>query len=469
MKLLRLISAVSVGLAITAAFFFAFALHLTVRQAGVGSPARNTLLAIALTVFLASLACSIAIGFRTWRQSIAFSSLEQQIQLVMDGKVETPIPADSLNDEIAHIAGQVDDLRTLLLDERHASATERAATSEIMGGLREGLLAIDRSKKVVFANNSVAELFGIEGPIVGRSFLEVVRQRSLLSAFDRALAGEKSVKRAAMEIGGRERNIEMRVFPLSSSSETRAVALFIDVSELERLERVRRDFLDDFSHEVRTPLAGLRSAIEAFDRGPLSEVDEQQLRKIILRQITKLERLVGDLSELNRIETGDLILERRPTELQGLLSDLCDELGDQTSGKRNRIVIRGGETVAYVDSLRVQQIFSNLIDNALRHGGKNGQVIIEIVDHPRMSVVRVTDFGEGIPEGEQQRIFNRFYRMDKSRSQNVPGSGLGLAITKHLVLLHGGTISVTSEVGKGTTFEVWLPRGTPDAIQHAAV
>lgn len=469
MKLLRQISAAALGLVSGAAIFFALALHRTAQENVVAGPSRNTLLAIGLILFLASLGCLMAILIWTWRQSTAFGSLEQQIQSILDGRVDGPIASDSFHDEIARIAGRVDDLRTLLLEERQAFATERAATSEIMGGLREGLLAIDRSKKVVFANNSVAELFGLEGPIVGRSFLEVVRQRSLLSAFDRALAGEKSVKRAAMEIGGRERNIEMRVFPLASSSEMRAVALFIDVSELERLERVRRDFLDDFSHEVRTPLAGLRSAIEAFDRGPLSEVDEQQLRKIILRQITKLERLVGDLSELNRIETGDLILERRPTELQSLLIELCDELGEQTSRKRDRIVIRGGQTVAYVDSLRVQQIFSNLIDNALRHGGKTGQVIIETVDHPRMSIVRVTDFGEGIPEGEQQRIFNRFYRMDKSRSQNVPGSGLGLAITKHLILLHGGTISVTSEVGKGTTFEVRLPRGRPESIQHAAV
>ena len=297
-------------------------------------------------------------------------------------------------------------------------------------------------------------MFDVRGNLLGRPLIEVVRNQTLLAAFEKALHGKVSID--LVDIGGRQ--IEIRVFPVKTSSEVAAVALFIDVTEIERLQRVRKEFLDDFSHEVRTPLTGLRSAVETFDHGDLTREQEEQLRHVMLRQLSRLERLARDLAELNRIESGELVLDRKEVDVRELLEDLVDELQDRAT-----IVLSGApaSSPAHIDRDRVQQIFTNLIDNAMKYGG--GQPIeIDIADGGEQVIVSVSDRGEGIPPGDIDRIFNRFYRVDKSRSQHVPGSGLGLPIAKHLALLHGGSIRAFNRAGGGATFEVRLP-----AIQSA--
>jgi two-component system phosphate regulon sensor histidine kinase PhoR len=292
-------------------------------------------------------------------------------------------------------------------------------------------------------------MFGGPAPIVGKSFLEVVRMQPLADAFEKALRGESSAARFTRD----DRQIEMRVMPVSASTEVAAVALFIDISQLEKLQRMRREFLDDFSHEVRTPLAGLRSAAETFEHGPLTPAQEQQLRRVILRQLARIERLVKDLSELSRIESGELVLEPSVVDLRQLLADLCDDFRERTPA---RITIHGEPARACVDPPRVQQVFTNLLDNASKYGG-DGEILVEVNREDGQAVVRVSDEGEGIPPAELEHIFQRFYRIDKSRSQEIAGVGLGLSIAKHLVLLHGGTIRAFNRPSGGATFEVRLP------------
>ena len=318
---------------------------------------------------------------------------------------------------------------------------------QIAASLGEGLLALSPRGRIVLANERVNEMFGTPGPIVGRSLPEVARSLPLLAAFDHALKGEPSTSQA--RVG--ERQIEIRVFPVASSTEVAAVALFIDITQLERLQRMRREFLDDFSHEVRTPLAGLRSAVETFEQGELSAENEEKLRQVMARQLARIERLVQEISELNRIETGDLVLEQQQVDLYEVARELVHDM-------TTPVTVHGERTLASVDLSRAQQIFTNLVDNAQKHGG--GNIEVEVKPEDGWAIVRVSDEGEGIPHGELERIFHRFYRIDKSRS--VPGTGLGLAITKHLVLLHGGSIRAFNREGRGATFEVRLPAAGED-------
>ncbi|HEX7829144.1 MAG TPA: ATP-binding protein, partial [Thermoanaerobaculia bacterium] len=164
-------------------------------------------------------------------------------------------------------------------------------------------------------------------------------------------------------------------------------------------------------------------------------------------------RLVNDLSELNRIETGELQLHKRPVALREVLNDLTEDF----EGRNEKIhfEVSGGDAVANIDPSRAQQIFSNLLDNACKHGGGKGNVSVEIEEDSADAVVRISDEGPGIPPQELDRIFHRFYRVDRSRSQ--PGTGLGLAIAKHLVAAHGGTIRAFNRAEGGATFEVRLP------------
>jgi two-component system, OmpR family, phosphate regulon sensor histidine kinase PhoR len=370
---------------------------------------------------------------------------------------ERPVHDREYHGELDDLARVIEDLRVALMRERAWAQEQRATMQQIAASLGEGLLALSPRGRIVLANERVNEMFGTSGttggPIVGKPLLEVVRSQQLLAAFDHALKGERLTSRT--NVG--ERLIEIRVFPVAASTEVAAVALFIDITQLEHLQRVRSEFLDDFSHEVRTPLTGLRSAVETFEVGGLARDDEERLRQVMTRQLARIERLVQDLSELNRIESGELVLERRAVDLLPIVRELADDFRSRLGDRQLRFTIRGDSAPANVDPSRAQQIFTNLLDNAWKHGGGRGEILIEVAPDDGSAVVRVSDEGEGIPHAELDRIFHRFYRVDKSRSQTVPGTGLGLAITKHLVLLHGGSIRAFNRPERGATFEVRLP------------
>jgi two-component system phosphate regulon sensor histidine kinase PhoR len=361
-----------------------------------------------------------------------------------------PIADREYHGEVDDLARAIEEVRRAVVREQSWAAEQRATLEQIAASLGEGLLALTSRGRVVMANERVREMFGGQGPLNGRPLLEVVRNQTLVAAFEKALRGEVSIDR--IEIAGRQ--IEIRVFPVRQASEVAAVALFIDITEIERLQRVRKEFLDDFSHEVRTPLTGLRSAVETFDHGALTAEQEEQLRHVMLRQLSRLELLARDLAELNRIESGELVLDRQDVDVRELIDDLAAEV-------KVPVAVHGDHVRAAVDANRAQQIFTNLLDNAVKHGGGSA-IDVDVALDGAQVVVSVSDRGDGIPQAEIDRIFHRFYRVDKSRSQNVPGSGLGLAITKHLVLLHGGSIRAFNRDGGGATFEVRLP-----AVQSA--
>jgi signal transduction histidine kinase len=338
-------------------------------------------------------------------------------------------------------------------------ATHRGLLLEILNGLGEGLLAVDRSRHVVLANARFAEMFNATVDLVGRPLGEAARAAAVFAAFDDALAGREASARFPLRTGVAERKIEMRAFPLHAD-DIAAVALFLDVTQIERLEQIRRNFISDFSHEVRTPLAAMRSAVESFELGAehMTVEEDQQLRRIMTRQLARLERLVNDLSELSNIESGDISLDRIEVDLLAVVRDLCEDFAERATNHGVRFNISGDHVRVCADPVRVQQAFSNLIDNAIKYGARNDSIDIDVRAEEDNAVVAITDHGEGIAPEEKERIFRRFYRIDQSRSQEIAGTGLGLAITKHLILLHRGSIDVVSTPGEGATFIVRLPR-----------
>ena len=357
--------------------------------------------------------------------------------------------------------------RAQLVSQLEALHWQRIANIQMLEGLGEGLLAVDNDHRIIIANRRFLELFSIQPNVLGKPLSEVLRVSHIFDAFDRAIEGEESVEHFSVRTGVVDKKIEMRALPVASEG-IAAAALFIDVTNTERLEKIRRNFISDFSHEVRTPLAGLRSAVETFETNAerLSTEEDQQLRRIMARQLRRLERLVEDLAELSRIEAGDVTLEFRSVDVRRMIDDLCEDFAEQAAQHRIRFNV-DGQSVVCADHLRIQQAFSNLLDNAIKYGGDARDVEIAIADEPEAGVVRITDHGDGIPEGERSKIFRRFYRIDKSRSQEIPGSGLGLSITKHLILQHGGTIDVVSKPGEGATFIVRLPKRNSNPAARA--
>lgn len=343
---------------------------------------------------------------------------------------------------------------------RTDSEEGKAAFARVLNGVGEGILAIDRRRRIALVNDSARALFGVQDreSCIGRPFIEIVRNETLAQAFDRTLGGGEEVRvNALVQSHGFDQQIEMRVFPVAGSPLIAAVALLIDVTQIEKLQRMRRDFIADFSHEVRTPLAGLRLAVESLDGGVSAEHSEH-LHRIVRRQIRRLERLVSDLAQLNEIESGEAVLQLEQADLFHIVTDVCDDFREKAQAAGVDIRIEGSAVPVRVDVVKIQQVFSNLVDNALKHAGDADRVSIAIAAEGEDAVVRITDYGAGIAPEEQPRIFHRFYRVDKSRSAHRgEGSGLGLAIAKHLVLRHGGRIGVESNTGRGATFWVALP------------
>jgi len=452
---LRTILAISFALAVVVATAFGFLLS----RAGVGPSSLSgiEIAGLSAAVFIVVLIPWAAVSAWAFRRAADLETLTERAHQIARGSVGQTVADREFHGELDDLARDLEEMRQVVIRQRRSFEEQRATMQEILAGLGEGLIAVDARGRIVFSNQRAVEMFGRRGDLAGRSFLEIVQRQQLVQAFDLALRGEASSGRAAIAADGVERQIEMRVFPLLSP-DIAAVALFIDMTTVERLQRIRRDFLDDFSHEVRTPLAGLRSAAESFDQGPLTPDTEEQLRRIMLRQIGRIERLVQDIAELNRIESGELTLARSPIDLARLLEDLCDDFAGRPESRNVLINFRGDSLPANVDPARIQQIFSNLLDNAIKHGGSRGEISVELREGGHEAIVRVSDRGEGIPPEEVERIFHRFYRVDKSRSQETPGLGLGLAITKHLVLLHGGTIRAENRLEGGAVFEVMLPR-----------
>jgi len=424
---LRILLYVSLVIAIAVSWGFGAALH----QAGV---AHGEAMVLGAVAFLAFLIPWLGVSLWALRRARDLDALTAKARGL-------DLSERTYHAELDDLGRAIDELHAMAARQRRAHEEHRAAMQEIVASLGEGIIAVDPKRRVVVANPRVSEMFGAEGTLIGRSMLEVVRKQSVLHAIDKALQGEPSADR--VEAG--ERQIEIRVFPVAASPEIAAVALFIDVTTLERLQRIRKEFLDDFSHEVRTPLAGLKSAAETLDQGGLAADQEEKLRHVMNRQIARIERLVNDLSELNRIESGQLVLDRGAVNLRESLAELADDY----PGAR----VEGADVVAHIDEARAQQIFTNIIDNAVRHGG--GTVLIEVGEEGGEAVVRVSDEGPGIPPAELDRIFHRFYRVDRSRSQ--AGTGLGLAIAKHLAAAHGGSIRAFNRAEGGATFEVRLP------------
>jgi two-component system phosphate regulon sensor histidine kinase PhoR len=424
---------------------------------GTGLPSGSAVFGASAVIFVVfTLPALATYGWIVMRNRQA-TDLADEARRSLSAPEMPPIAARNYPGVLGELARLLEEARQLILVQRRGLAEQDLVRARILEGIGEGVLAIDRRRNVVLANARALEMFGAGAVETGTPFYAIVRHPAVVDAFDRALAGHPASEIITLRAGTGERNIDVQILPFAGTSDVAAVALFVDVTRLLNLENVRRQFLADFSHEVRTPLAGLRSAAETLERGGLASEDEANLRRIVQRQLGRIERLIDDLSELNRIESGELVLQKQENDLLALLSDVAAEFHDAAAALGVGIEVTGEPVLAPVDPQRLQQVVANLVDNAIKFSPPGGTVRMRAGSTADMAELIVADEGEGIPDAERERVFNRFYRVDKSRSQKLPGTGLGLAIAKHLIVLHGGRIEVVDASLRGASFRVLLP------------
>jgi two-component system, OmpR family, phosphate regulon sensor histidine kinase PhoR len=348
----------------------------------------------------------------------------------------------------------------------------------ILEGMLEGIIAIDKDTEVTLYNRAAARIFGLPIATSGLPplrLIEVTRDPDINEAFRRVLKSrEPEVRR--VEVRRRDvRVFELHVNPIGArslaSAGNGAAGVLFDITELERLERVRRDFFANLSHELRTPLTAILAYIETLLDGAVED-PENRLRflAIIQKHAVRMQALVRDITDLSMIESGEISLRIEVHDLHQIVDEvftLASVRAEQMNvALRNRIP-RGFKVCA--DRYRLEQILGNLVDNAVKFNSRGGavDVVVEKLAHGG-AAIRVTDTGTGIPQSDLPRVFERFYRADRSRSREVGGSGLGLAIVKHLALVHGGAAEVESEPGRGSTFTITLPT-CPSAAPNGGV
>ena len=332
-----------------------------------------------------------------------------------------------------------------------------------LGGMREGLLVVNRDMRVVASNPAAHKLFSNSlTKIDSQRLTELTRNPAIYSAFLDGLKGNE-VAGVRVETHGPERQVfDLRVVPIgnvSGNGAEGALGVFFDITRTERLEFVRQEFLSNVSHELRTPLTSIMAFVETLESGAKEDPEScQRFLSIIRKNASRMHMLIDDILELTAIEGGAIQLQPAPVDLHALVNEVGASLTNQARARNITLEnnVAAGVLV-YADSRRLEQMLTNLVDNGIKFGHENGSVSIAHQSGSR-DQISVTDNGDGIPAQHLERLFERFYRVDRARSREMGGTGLGLAIVKHLALLHGGEITVESELGKGSTFTLHLPK-----------
>jgi two-component system phosphate regulon sensor histidine kinase PhoR len=352
-----------------------------------------------------------------------------------------------------------------------ASASDAAESinqimEAVLDGMLEGLVAIDSNTEVTLYNRAAARIFSLPiKPATPRPrLIEVTRDPEINEAFREVLRSGDPDRRRVEILRSDRRTFALHVNPIGAKSlkgtMKGAAGVFFDITEIERLERVRRDFFANLSHELRTPLTAILAYIETLLDGAVDD-PQNNLRflQIIQKHALRMQNLVRDITDLSMIESGEVSLRIEVHDLAQIADEMIMLAGTRAEAFGVELVNRvprGFKVCA--DRYRLEQILGNLIDNAVKFNSRGGKVEISAERATGDSaVVRVSDSGQGIPHADLSRVFERFYRADRSRSRDVGGSGLGLAIVKHLALAHGGSVEVESQQGHGSTFLVRLP------------
>lgn len=339
--------------------------------------------------------------------------------------------------------------------------SERAKVGAVLDSMVEGVIALDQQGLVMLMNPTARRILDLgQETVEGQSLLEVIRNRGLADLVDvcQTLEPNEQCRREVELQLPVQRILEVNAMPLPDSQGV--VLVLHDITELRRLEQVRAEFVANVSHELRTPLTAIKGYLETvLDETAAETMTHRRFLEVAHTHADRLSRLINDLLSLSDIETGKVILHSRSVGLSEFVNEVS-AIFEKEAAKKG-IVLQNevsADMMVWADRDRLSQILVNLVDNAMKYTPDGGAVTFRALEREHGFIgFQVIDTGQGIPPSDLPRITERFYRVDKARSRDMGGTGLGLAIVKHLVQLHGGTLRIESELGKGTTIDIELP------------
>jgi two-component system phosphate regulon sensor histidine kinase PhoR len=369
------------------------------------------------------------------------------------------------HDELGELGDALDRLAGSLAATLGQLRAERDLQGRILEAMQEGVVVVDRDGRIVLVNPALRSMLLVGGEAVGKLLVETVRHAQLEDLVQEARATASSTPVEIELPGLKPRRLLVHASPLAGD-DGGLLFVFVDVTEVRRLESLRRDFVANASHELRTPVAAVRSATETLRWGALGDpVAAIRFVDIIDRNAQRLQSLVEDMLELSKLESNEFKLKRERVELGSVVPIVLALFRERAEKKGVRVVAELPRESSSVegDPRALEHVLSNLVDNAVKYCPPGTRVLVSAapLDEERIKLV-VSDTGPGIPAEHLPRVFERFYRVDAGRSRELGGTGLGLSIVKHMVEAMRGKVSVESEVGKGSTFTVSLTRARLD-------
>ena len=414
-------------------------------------------------IYGASLAAALAALVMAYFFSRTFSRrirrLEQFAESLLGARAADGLERDA-DDELGDLATSLSNAAGQLREMVDRLSLESARREAILASMVEGVLAVDNELRVTFCNESFARALGAELPVPERlPVLALVRDPTFLDLLSRVIVTHESIKQRLQLAAADGRAFEVQAAPLALRSRRGAIAILHDITDLERLERVRKDFVANVSHELRTPLTAIRGYAETLLDGALEDQENnRKFLEVIRAHAIRLNNIASDLLVLSELESG-AALAPEPVPIHAALEAAVRTIESEARVRNVSLHVGDlGEGRVIGHRIRLEQAFVNLLDNAVKFNRPGGEVRIEASRTADGKLrVAIADTGIGIPSEDLPRIFERFYRVDKARSREVGGTGLGLSIVKHVIERMNGSVTVESQLGKGCIFTVLLP------------
>ncbi|MBP6343642.1 MAG: PAS domain-containing protein [Candidatus Omnitrophica bacterium] len=367
------------------------------------------------------------------------------------------------HNELGDLVRNLNEMSEVLQNQIQTITNDKNEVQAILSSLVEGVVVINADGKVMYLSPNFCDLLDVRSRDAnGRLYWEVIRNQEINDSIKEAIAHKIAVKKNIDVIGPQDVYFSMQVSPVMNDEKNllSVVAIFHDITELKKFERLRSEFVANVSHELKTPLTSIKGFVETLQGGALKDPENaKRFLDIIDKQTGRLENLVNDLLTLSSLESQEMPMDYRQEGVDKILSSVIHLHKSQLErgGHNLDVQISSDLPLVHVDRQRIEQVFLNLLDNAVKFTPQGGRILVHALRDGDFIRVDIRDNGIGIASEHIPRLFERFYRVDKARSRELGGTGLGLAIVKHIVSAHRGKVSVASKIGDGSTFSVFLP------------
>jgi two-component system phosphate regulon sensor histidine kinase PhoR len=430
------------------------ALPLTEIETQVAEVRRLTLIALSIALVGALVLAAIASSVLNRR----LNAIAEAATRFASGDLSHPV-RDYESDEIGMVARTLDSTVLELARRALELARDRARADAILSGMVEGVMVVDVNGHVQLVNRAARSILGLADEAPTGHYLESVRHPVVATLLTAALEGQAPSGAEFTPSHAADRRIVGRSAPVSSAGGSGAVLVLHDITDLRRADQMRRDFVANVSHELRTPLTAIRGYVEALGDEPVHPDERARFLDVIARHVQRMERLVKDLLRLAGLDARQESAERTDCATHALIAGALADLAPAAEARAQRVEVEVHPSVATIrtDPQKLQDVLRNLLENAVNYSPPGCRIRIGATAAEGRVVLEVSDEGPGIPEEDLERIFERFYRVDKARSRESGGTGLGLSIVKHLVDLLGGRVSAANRAGGGAVFTVSLP------------